>query len=132
MAPKLSAPLWAGRELVDRIARRSPARLALMTFAGVIAVFTALLNLPAATSTGVRAPFVDAFFTATSAVCVTGLVTVPTFITRLLTGIGLFFVAAAAGTLGIALGTAGAIWWAISANGDRARSAAPSAPALRQ
>ena len=78
MAPKLSAPLWAGRELVDRIARRSPARLALMTFAGVIAVFTALLNLPAATSTGVRAPFVDAFFTATSAVCVTGLVTVPT------------------------------------------------------
>jgi len=78
MAPKLSAPLWAGRELVDRVARRSPARLALITFAGVIAVFTALLNLPAATATGVRAPFVDAFFTATSAVCVTGLVTVPT------------------------------------------------------
>ena len=65
-------------------------------------------------------------------VLVTEAVPVPTFITRLLTGIGLFFVAAAAGTLGIALGTAGAIWWAISANGDRARSAAPSAPALRQ
>ena len=65
-------------------------------------------------------------------VLVTEAVPVPTFITRLLTGIGLFFVAAAAGTLGIALGTAGAIWWAISANGDRARSAAPSAPAPRQ
>lgn len=78
MASKLSAPFWAGRELVDRVARRSPARLALATFAGVIIVFTGLLSLPAATASGLRAPFVDSFFTATSAVCVTGLVTVPT------------------------------------------------------
>ena len=47
-------------------------------FALVVAVFTALLSLPAATADGQRAPFVDALFTATSAVCVTGLVTVDT------------------------------------------------------
>ena len=78
MASGLSGRLWAGRELVDRMARQSPARLAITVFAGVIAVFTGLLSTPFATTSGTRAPFVDAFFTATSAVCVTGLVTVPT------------------------------------------------------
>lgn len=78
MASGFSGRLWAGRELVDRLARQSPARLAVSVFAAVIAVFTTLLSAPFATASGVRAPFVDAFFTATSAVCVTGLVTVPT------------------------------------------------------
>ena len=78
MASGFSGRLWAGRELVDRMARQSPARLALTVFAAVIAVFTGLLSTPFATTSGVRAPFVDALFTATSAVCVTGLVTVPT------------------------------------------------------
>jgi trk system potassium uptake protein TrkH len=78
MASGVSGRLWAGRELVDRMARQSPARLALTVFAAVIAVFTGLLSTPFATTSGVRAPFVDALFTATSAVCVTGLVTVPT------------------------------------------------------
>lgn len=70
--------MWSGREFVDRLARQSPARLALGVFASVIAVFTILLSMPWATSSGGRAPFVDALFTATSAVCVTGLVTVDT------------------------------------------------------
>lgn len=78
MASRLSQSLWTGREFVDRLARHSPARLTLIVFAGVIAVFTALLSTPMATATGERAPFVDALFTATSSVCVTGLVTVPT------------------------------------------------------
>lgn len=65
-------------ETLDRWALRSPARLALGTFATVIVIFTGLLSLPAATASGVRAPFVDALFTATSAVCVTGLTTVDT------------------------------------------------------
>ena len=78
MASGFSGRVWAGRELVDRMARQSPARLALTVFAAVIAVFTGLLSLPFATTSGARAPFVDALFTATSAVCVTGLVTVPT------------------------------------------------------
>jgi potassium uptake TrkH family protein len=75
MARGVPGALWSGRELVDRLARQSPARLALGVFAGVIAVFTALLSTPWATASGERAPFVDALFTATSAVCVTGLVT---------------------------------------------------------
>lgn len=71
-------PLLVARERIDEIARRTPARLALTVFAGVIAVFTALLSLPQATADGQRAAFADALFTATSAVCITGLVTVDT------------------------------------------------------
>ncbi|GAA3818249.1 TrkH family potassium uptake protein [Cellulomonas soli] len=70
--------LRRGREYVDRSARQSPARLALGVFAAVIATVTVLLSAPWATVAGGRAPFVDAFFTATSATTVTGLVTVPT------------------------------------------------------
>ena len=70
--------LGAARDWVDHVARSSPARLALMVFASIIAVETALLSLPAATASGEPAPFVDALFTATSAVCVTGLTTVDT------------------------------------------------------
>lgn len=74
----LPGVFWSGRELIDRLARQSPARLAIGVFAGVIALVTALLSMPWATASGQRAPFVDALFTATSAVCVTGLVTVDT------------------------------------------------------
>jgi Trk-type K+ transport system membrane component len=78
MARGFPRVVWSGRELVDRLARQSPARLALGVFATVIAVFTLLLSMPWATASGHRAPFLDALFTATSAVCVTGLVTVDT------------------------------------------------------
>lgn len=76
MRRRLLAVLTRPREWVDDIARRSPARLTLGVFATVIAIVTALLQLPMATASGERAPFVDSLFTATSAVCVTGLVTV--------------------------------------------------------
>jgi len=66
------------RDALDHVAQHSPARLALMVFAAIVAVVTALLSLPAATRSGERAPFVDALFTAVSAVCVTGLTTVDT------------------------------------------------------
>ncbi|GAB4069799.1 potassium transporter TrkG [Angustibacter speluncae] len=66
------------RARIDAIGRNQPARLALVVFAIVIAAVTGLLSLPAATASGERAPFADALFTATSAVCVTGLVTVDT------------------------------------------------------
>jgi len=71
-------PVAALREMIDDAARRSPARLTLMAFASIIAVFTGLLSLPQATSDGHRAPLVDAVFTATSSVCITGLTTVNT------------------------------------------------------
>ncbi len=76
-APGLGLAQWV-RQRVDEAARRSPARLALAVFALVVAVFVVLLSLPVATASGDRVPFADAVFTATSAVCVTGLVTVDT------------------------------------------------------
>lgn len=78
MAQGVSGRFFAGRELVDRLARHSPARLAVTVFAAVISLFTLLLMAPWATTSGKSAPFIDALFTATSAVCVTGLVVVPT------------------------------------------------------
>jgi potassium uptake TrkH family protein len=78
VAEAFSSQFVAARGIVDRLARRSPARLAVFSFAGVIGVFTLLLLTPWATRSGKGAPFVDALFTATSAVCVTGLTVVPT------------------------------------------------------
>jgi trk system potassium uptake protein TrkH len=66
------------RDLVDRIAQSSPARLALIVFAVVVAVFSVLLWLPVSSAPGVDTELEDAVFTATSAVTVTGLTTVPT------------------------------------------------------
>lgn len=75
---ELPRPLAYGREVVDRAARQSPARLALSVFASAIALVTALLLLPAATADGRGAPVADALFTAASAVSVTGLTVVDT------------------------------------------------------
>lgn len=55
-----------------------PAQLVVVAFAAAIAIGTVLLWLPFATSDGDGPPFITALFTATSAVCVTGLVTVDT------------------------------------------------------
>ncbi len=56
----------------------NPARAVMLGFAGVIAVGTLVLMTPLATATGVGTSFLTALFTATSATCVTGLVTVDT------------------------------------------------------
>ncbi|NKX51018.1 TrkH family potassium uptake protein, partial [Arthrobacter deserti] len=66
------------RDFVDRVANSSPARLALIVYAGVVLVFTALLSLPVSAASGQGTPLHDAFFTAVSAVCVTGLTVVST------------------------------------------------------
>ncbi|GAA2523915.1 TrkH family potassium uptake protein [Pilimelia columellifera] len=55
-----------------------PTRMVVGGFAGAVVVGTGLLSLPLATESGRQAHLVDALFTATSAVCVTGLVTVDT------------------------------------------------------
>ena len=57
---------------------KHPARLVPLAFLAMIALGTALLMLPAATTGPGGAPFLTALFTATSAVCVTGLVVVDT------------------------------------------------------
>ncbi|MEU8104657.1 potassium transporter TrkG [Nonomuraea muscovyensis] len=55
-----------------------PAQVVTTGFGFVVLVGTALLTLPIATVSGVSAGWVNALFTATSAVCVTGLVVVDT------------------------------------------------------
>lgn len=57
---------------------RNPIRLVPSLFLLAIAIGTVVLSLPVATADGVRAPFLTALFTATSAVAVTGLVVVDT------------------------------------------------------
>ena len=63
------------------VALRDPIRLIPLLFLGLILVGTMVLSLPIATADGSRAPLLSAFFTATSAVAVTGLIVVdtPTF-----------------------------------------------------
>ena len=57
---------------------KHPTRLVPLAFLAMIALGTALLMLPAATTGAGGAPLMTALFTATSAVCVTGLVVVDT------------------------------------------------------
>ena len=63
--------------LRTRILKMHPAILVIASYILTITVGTLLLKLPISTETG-RIPWVDALFTATSAVCVTGLVVVDT------------------------------------------------------
>jgi trk system potassium uptake protein len=66
----------------------NPAQLFMLSFAFIILVGAALLELPNATTVPIS--FVDALFTATSAICVTGLIVVDTA-TRF-TGLGKFII----------------------------------------
>lgn len=59
-------------------ARLSPSRAIVLAFAAAIAMGTLLLALPVAHAPGEAVTILDAFFTATSAVCVTGLAVVDT------------------------------------------------------
>jgi trk system potassium uptake protein len=63
------------------VARRrslSPSQFLAFSFLGIIAVGGVLLALPVSAAEGRHVPVLDAFFTAVSAVCVTGLITVDT------------------------------------------------------
>ena len=70
----LAAPQSLAR-LKVRKALTSPSRVLMLGFGALILFGALLLHLPLA-STGERLPFLDALFTATSAVCVTGLTVV--------------------------------------------------------
>lgn len=56
----------------------SPPRILALGFALIILAGSLLLSLPVSSAAGLRTPFIDALFTATTATCVTGLVTVDT------------------------------------------------------
>lgn len=53
----------------------------MLSFLGAITVGSILLALPFSSATGEAVPYIDALFTATTSICVTGLVTVPTYST---------------------------------------------------
>jgi trk system potassium uptake protein TrkH len=55
-----------------------PVQILVIGFALVILIGACILTLPIASSEGVSTPFIDALFTSTTSVCVTGLVTVDT------------------------------------------------------
>ncbi len=74
-----------GADSIDRLERlgrkrlfRHPGQVLVVAFAALIALGTGLLMLPVAHAGPGHASFLDALFTATSAVCVTGLSTVDT------------------------------------------------------
>ncbi len=56
----------------------TPPQILVLGFAAIILIGSCLLALPIASREGTSLPFIDAFFTATSATCVTGLVVVDT------------------------------------------------------
>lgn len=60
------------------IKRQPPGRLIVVGFALVILLGTGLLLLPISVRDGVNVSFIDALFTSTSAVCVTGLIAIDT------------------------------------------------------
>jgi len=61
-----------------KIYRLQPVQILALGFAAVILIGALLLKLPISSADGNSTPFLDCLFTATSAVCVTGLVTVDT------------------------------------------------------
>lgn len=56
----------------------STTHIILLSFLAAILIGTVLLSLPVSSADGKSTPFLDALFTATTSVCVTGLVVVPT------------------------------------------------------
>ncbi|MGX1703037.1 TrkH family potassium uptake protein [Microbacterium sp. NPDC055357] len=63
-------------EFFRDLTQRSPARVAILVYVALILLFTGLFSLPVAAADGGVTPFADAFFTAVSTICVTGLATV--------------------------------------------------------
>ncbi|MGV8885573.1 MAG: TrkH family potassium uptake protein [Microbacteriaceae bacterium] len=64
------------RDYFEHFAAATPARFAILIFAGFIIVFSLIFVLPISSSTGEVTPLADAVFTAVSVICVTGLATV--------------------------------------------------------
>ncbi len=89
------------RDGLETFAKRSPSRFAILVFAALIAIFTALLSLPAASASGKSTAFADALFTAVSSVCVAGLSTVDMATHWSPLGIGFVFAGTQVGALGV-------------------------------
>ena len=66
------------KNFMDFLGKQPPGRLIAMGFATVILLGALALMLPISVREGVEVHFIDALFTSTSAVCVTGLIAIDT------------------------------------------------------
>ena len=79
----------------------STTQIILLSFLVTILIGSLLLTLPISTADGISVSYTDALFTATTATCVTGLVTLPTFSTWSLFGQAVILVLIQVGGLGV-------------------------------
>ncbi len=86
---------------MKRKASLSTTQIILLSFLAVILIGSVLLALPVSSAEGKAIPYIDALFTATTSVCVTGLVTVPTFSSWSLFGQAVILLLIQIGGLGI-------------------------------
>ena len=70
----------------ERKLKFSTTQTILLSFLGIVLIGSILLSLPISSATGKSVSYLDALFTATTSVCVTGLVTLPTVSTWSLFG----------------------------------------------
>ena len=79
----------------------STTHIIMLSFLCVILLGSLLLSLPVSSAEGVPVPYLDALFTATTATCVTGLVTVPTVSTWSVFGQAVILLLIQIGGLGV-------------------------------
>ena len=79
----------------------STTQIIMLSFLIVILVGSLLLSLPVSSASGDAVPYLDALFTATTATCVTGLVTLPTVTTWSMFGHVIILVLIQVGGLGV-------------------------------
>ena len=79
----------------------STTQIIMLSFLVVIFVGSLLLSLPVSSASGDAVPYLDALFTATTATCVTGLVTLPTVTTWSVFGQAVILVLIQVGGLGV-------------------------------
>lgn len=92
--------------MINLIKKQSPARIIALGFAALILLGSLLLMLPCSVKDGVTLNYIDSLYTAASAVCVTGLVTVDTGNT--FTALGQFIIAILIQAGGLGVTTIGA------------------------
>ena len=81
--------------------RLTTTQIIMLSFLGMILLGSLLLALPVSSADGVAVPYLDALFTATTATCVTGLVTLPTFSTWSIFGQVVILILIQVGGLGV-------------------------------
>ena len=87
--------------MTNRKLTLSTTQIIMLSFLVVILVGSLLLSLPISSASGDAVPYLDALFTATTATCVTGLVTLPTVTTWSVFGQAVILILIQVGGLGV-------------------------------